>query len=75
MIKTTFVPNTWKEGRASEQCAKCGMIFTILAEDCLDESTARRRLIAAVKQHGGCEQRMDESQNALRIVREATEGK
>jgi hypothetical protein len=73
MAKPNAVRNTWKEGRASEQCAKCGMVFTIMRHDCLDEVTARQRLLAAVKQHGGCEQRLDESQNAVRIVREATE--
>ena len=73
MAKPNAIHNTWKEGRASEQCAKCGMIFTILRQDVADESTARQRLIAALKQHGGCEQRLDESQNAVRVVREATE--
>jgi hypothetical protein len=31
--KANVVVNTWKkEGRASEQCAHCGMIFTVKAE-------------------------------------------
>ncbi len=51
----TFVYNTWKEGRISERCAKCGMIFTILSQDCNDEVTARQRLYSALKEHGGCE--------------------
>jgi hypothetical protein len=75
MAKPQVVHNTWQEGRASEQCAKCGMIFTILRQDVQDEATARNRLVAALKQHGGCEPRMDESQNAARIVREATENR
>jgi len=49
------------------------MIFTILREHVPSEATARTRLVAALKQHGGCEQKMDESQNALRVVREATQ--
>jgi hypothetical protein len=72
MAKPNMIPNAWKEGRASEQCAKCGMIFTVLAQDCPDEASARERLVAALKHHGGCEEKMDESQNAARIVREAT---
>jgi hypothetical protein len=51
------------------------MIFTILRQDVPNEATARTRLIAALKQHGGCEQKLDSSQNALRVVREATEDK
>jgi hypothetical protein len=35
-----MIPNNWNEvnGNAAEQCAKCGMIFTVLRQDCPDEA-------------------------------------
>jgi hypothetical protein len=52
MVRPNMVPNMWnKEGWASERCAKCGMIFTVLSQDCRDEITARQRLTVALVSH------------------------
>ena len=74
MAKPNMAINTWKsEGKASEQCAKCGMIFTILRDNCPNEVTARQRLTATLIQHGGCDRGEDLSQTAAQTVKEATE--
>jgi len=52
MARPDMVPNMWnKEGWASERCAKCGMIFTVLRQDCPDEIEARQRLTAVLLWH------------------------